>query len=217
MFNRHTLLAAILLVTSACSEKTTELHLQLGSTSGLSPGNLVILNGQTVGSVTAVKTDPAGDELAELTIRPEYKNSFTNLTRFTLVQDSRNSNNGWLVEVTTGTGTGTHLAEGTRVEAEKKLLPNLPLGEILKNLTQGLGMLSNQIQQFRVQMQKLPNSPEAKQLQQEWLKLQNEMEQAQKVTEESVKKQIIPKLQEQLKNLDQRFRQLEKQPQQQQQ
>ena len=80
---------------------------------------------------------------------------------------------------------------------------------MLRSVAEGLGLLSDQVEQFRVQVQKLPQSPEARQLTEQWQRLRDETLKAGSVTEDSVKKELMPRLQREMEGLEQRLRDLQ--------
>jgi ABC-type transporter Mla subunit MlaD len=205
---RHIFLAALLLLLSACGGGALDLNLQLPSAGGLQPGSPVMLNDQVVGQVTAVEPGPSGGFVAKLAIEPKAREQATKGARFVVVRDPADPNRR-RVELRPGQPGSPPLAEGATVPGSIESEPLFQLGEMLRSFTEGLNSLRDQVERFRSELQRLPRSEEAKQLKEEWLRLQEEMKQAQEATEETVKKELIPKLQQEMDALEKKFRELE--------
>jgi hypothetical protein len=167
------------------------------------------MENQQIGRVEAVMQDRSGGDVAKLTIHPKYRPSFTHNTRFIIVPEP-GSPDGHQVVVQPGIGgTAATLADEDRVEAERPPEPLFPLGEIIKGVAEGLGILSGQLESFRNQLQRLPQSPEAQKLREEWLRVQEELKKTQAITEDTVRREMLPRVQKEMDDLDKRFKDLQ--------
>lgn len=89
-------------------------------------------------------------------------------------------------------------------------LSQIPFGDLLRGFSDVLRNLRGQVEQFRQEFEKLPNSPEAKQLQDEWRKLTDEIAKAQSGTDDTLKNQILPKLEKEMDDLHKRMEEMQK-------
>lgn len=205
---RHFFLAAWLALLAACGGGALDLNLQLPSAGGLQPGSPVMLDGQAVGRVIAVEPDKAGGFVAKLSIEPESRALATEDARFVVVRDPAGSNRR-KVELHPGQPDSPPLADGAAVRGSIESEPLFQLGEMLRGFTEGLSTLRGQVERFRSELQRLPESEEARRLKEEWTRLQEELKKAQETTEDTVKKDLIPKLQQEMEALEKKFRELD--------
>lgn len=205
---RHFILAVWLALLGACGGGALDVNLQLPAAGGLQPGSPVMLDGQAVGKIVAVEPDPAGGFVAKLSIEPESRELATEDTRFVVVRDPADSNRR-RVELRPGQPDSPPLADGAAVKGSIEPEPLFPLGEMLRGFTEGLNSLRGQVERFRSELQRLPQSEEAQRLKEEWTSLQEEMKKAQEATEDTVKKDVIPRLQQEMEALEKRFRELD--------
>jgi len=75
-------------------------------------------------------------------------------------------------------------------------------------MTEGLRTLREQTERFRRELENVPDSDEARQLREEWHGLLEEIQKAQSEAEESLREEILPKLEEEMENLRKRFEEL---------
>jgi paraquat-inducible protein B len=208
---RHLFLAALMLLLSACIGEALDLNLQLDSSAGLRPGSPVVLGNQIVGQVASVEPDAAGGYVAKLAIQSEFREQATRDARFVVSRDPADSGLR-RIELRPGRPDAPPLADGATVRGSIEPEPLFPLGDMLRGFTEGLGALRDQVEHFRSEIQRLPQSEEAKRLQEEWARLREEMKKAQETAEQTMKKDLIPKLQQEMEALEKRFRELEAQP-----
>ncbi len=208
---RPMFIAILAFVLFACSEGVLHLKLLLDSGAGLRPDAPIVLSGQTVGKVAAVEPDGSGGYVAKLEIDPQFRGEATQDARFAVARDPGVPDQR-RVEIKPGKPGSPPLAENAAVRGSIEPEPLFPLGEILRSFTDSLGQLREQVERFRSEMQRLPQSEEAKRLKDEWTRLMEEMKKAQETTEESVKKDLLPKLQRELDDLERQFKDLNTAP-----
>ncbi|SMF96722.1 hypothetical protein SAMN02949497_4128 [Methylomagnum ishizawai] len=208
---RSWLIVLFALSLSACGPGGLHLNLLLDNAAGISPQTPVVLGDRKVGQVTAINPDGAGGYVATLDIADEFRGSATQGSRFAVVRDPQ-APDLRRIEFQPGPPGAAPLVDGAIVKGDAESGSWFPLGELLRGFTDGLGQLRGQLERFRSEMQRLPDSPEARHLQEEWARLKEEMQQAQQSTEESVKKDVLPRLQRELDELDRKFKALNAQP-----
>lgn len=204
---RHFVIPAVLMLLGACGGGALDLNLYLPSAEGLRPGSPVIFDKQTVGKITAVQPGQDGGFVAKLSIEPESRELATEDALFVVVRDPAGPGQR-RVELRPGQPDSPPLADGAEVRGSIESEPLFQLGEMLRGFTEGLNSLRGQLERFRSELQRLPQSEEGKRLREEWLRLQEEMKKAQEATEEAVKKDLVPKLQQEMDALEKKFREL---------
>lgn len=195
----------------ACGGGALELNLNLDKTGGLKAGDPIVVDARPVGQVLAVEPGRTGGFVAKLNIQPEFRSQATETARYVVARDPDHPDQR-RVELRPGAAGAPALADGASVQGSVEPEPLFPLREMLKGLTEGLGVLRDQVERLRSEMQRLPQSEEGIKLKKEWERLQEEMKRAQEAAEDSVQRDIIPKLQEQLDEIEKRFKALENQP-----
>ena len=203
---RSWLAATLLLTLTACTGGAIHLNLLLNSSAGLTPEAPIVLGNQVVGKVVAVQPDGKGGLVAKLEIESEFREQATQDARFVVVHNPSQ------VELKPGRAGAAPLTDGATVIGSIESDSIFPLGEIIRGFAEGLSQFREQVERFRSEMQRLPDSQEAQRLRQEWERLAEEMKKAQESTEESVKKDLLPKLQRDLDELQKKFKALDVAP-----
>ena len=199
------------IVLAACGGGALDLNLRLDKDGGLKAGAPIVVDDAPVGQVLSVEPDPSGGVVAKLKIQSEFRDRATEDARFIVTKDPGHPETV-RVELRPGRAGTPLLADGTTVQGSVESEAFFPFRELLKGFTQGLGTLRDQVEQFRSQMQQLPQSKEGKQLKEQWERLQEDLKKAQEDAEDSVKQELIPKLQQQLEEIHKRFEALEARP-----
>lgn len=154
------LVILVLCVTGCGSSQTLSINLKLDHPAGLQPSTPVMLGENTVGSVTAVKTDSTGGVVASLVIQPDYRDQATEGSRFSVMRNPADDNKRRVV-IHPGSGHGKPLENGAVVKGSDETAPLPAIGDLLKGLSQGMGALSGVVERFRSGFQNLPSSEEA--------------------------------------------------------
>ncbi|WP_077728222.1 hypothetical protein [Methylocaldum sp. 14B] len=204
-------IVALILLLFGCSRDELELKLQLDAPGGLQPGDAVVIRNQSVGRVTDVEATGQSGYVAKLAIEPGFAAEVTQSARFVVDEDPDNSERR-RVEIQPANAGDAPLADGATVRGSVGQTPLFPLGEILRSFTEGLGILREQVERFESDMRRVPESEEAQKLRDEWARLLGEIQRAQAATEESIKKDLLPKLQQELQQLEDQLRSLEATP-----
>jgi Sec-independent protein translocase protein TatA len=207
-------LAAVCIALSmlaGCGDRSLHLKVHFRDTAGLGVGSPVVEGAATLGAVEFVEADPHGGYLIGVTIKPEFSAAATADARF-FIDDRPPSLGGKQVTVERSAASGPALAEGATVEGSERAVGLAPFGELFRQFGEGLKGLRGQLEQFQEELRKAPASEEAKRIAEEWRRLTEEVQKAQSQAEESVKKDLMPKLQQEMDRLKEQFRRYEGDP-----
>ncbi len=203
------LLAFLLPFLTACGQ---DLHFKIRyhDIDSLKKGDPVVLDNQPIGKVTGVEDAKAGEHLVEVAIPRESAGSATNEASFILATDPEKPGHGRIEVVLLSPG-GKPIPEGAVMEGSYPgPLSLFPLGDILRGFSGALRDLSSQVERFRQEFQKLPNSPEANRLEEEWRRLTDEIAKAQSQAGDALNKEILPKLEKEMEELKKRLNEMQK-------
>lgn len=204
------LFLALCLNLLGCSQ---DLHFKIhfAETSGLSEGDPLVLNDQKIGEITAIEAAEDSGQLVSVAVDRAAASAATVESNFFLADDPTDPKRK-RIEIVQTRPDGKPLAEGAIVEGSSPPGPlgSFPFAEILKEFSGALRNLREQVERFRQEFEKVPRSEAAQKLEQEWLRLMEEIRQAQSAAEGSWKKDLLPKLQKELEELRKRFDELQK-------
>jgi hypothetical protein len=198
------LLALLLLALSGCGQ---DLHFKISyaDVGGLEKGDPVVLDNQPVGKVIGLEPGQPGENLVEVGIPRESATSATSEASFVLAPDPVQPGRRRIEIVLAGPG-GKPIADGAVVKGSyPNPLSLLPWGGLLRGFGDALHDLRGQVEQFRQEFQKLPDSPDAKRLQEEWRRLTDEIGKAQSEAGDTMNKEILPKLEKDMDELRKRM------------
>ncbi|MDD5034337.1 MAG: hypothetical protein PHE55_06225 [Methylococcaceae bacterium] len=205
------LLMFLLSFLTACGQ---DLHFKIryDEVSGLREGDPLLLDEQPIGKVVAVKETEDGGHLVEVAIPRESASSATSEANFILAGDPENPQRRRIEVIVAGPG-GKPITEGAVVRGSyPNPLGSFSLGEIMNEFGGLLGKLRSQVELFRKEFEKLPNSPESKRLEEEWHRLMNEIAKAQSSAGETMNRELLPKLQKEMDELRKRMEEMSKNP-----
>lgn len=175
---------------------------------GLKAGDPLMKNDQTVGRVTAVEAKQDRSQLVSVVVERQFAGAATVNTRLYIDEDAQQHK---IIEVSQDSPVGKPIEQGAVVIGSTRPRLDLsPFTEILKEFGGMLRGLRDQVERFRQQFEQLPASPEASQLKEEWQRLLQELNEAQNAAEGSVKKDLIPKLEDDLDGIRRRLDELKK-------
>ena len=204
------LICLLLPLLTGCGQ---DLHFKISydRVDGLAENAPVVLDDQTIGKVIAVEQTKSGEHLVEVSIPRESSSAATSDASFILTPDPDNPQQKFIEVVMTGPA-GKPIADGAIVRGSypHPIGSMLPFGELLREIGGALGQLRGQVERFREEFQKLPDSPEAKQLQEEWRKLTDEIAKTQNEAGYAMKKEILPKLEKEMEELHKRMEDMQK-------
>ncbi len=172
-------------------------------TEGLKQNDPVLWNEQKIGKVQSVRQNSQGRTAVNLRIRRDFREKVTDESRFLIQNDPQNPGQS-LVKMVNLAEKGNPLASGTAVEGSTFLSLQLEKTE------RGLEAWREQLERWERELSQIPESEWYKELEREmdyWLK---ELAQAGVETREYFKEEILPRLEESLRELRKHLRQLGK-------
>ena len=187
-------LFAALLLLSGCTGLTVSV--QFDQIDGLKQDDLVIFKSTPIGSVKTITYTKDADFLVAIEIQDNFAHAVTEDTRFYIDLSPLTSTSKAIVLEQT-TPSGKQLASGTTVQGSSKetiIPPALPLdvlGQTLENI------FSNML----THLGKIQDSDQYKNLKKKLSDLQTQLESSGQDMQESVRKNILPKLEQQLKKI----------------
>jgi hypothetical protein len=203
------LLALLLLTLAGCGQ---DLHFKISynDVRGLQPGDPVVLDNQPVGKVIGLEPGQAGENLVEVGIPRESATAATSEASFVLAPNPGQPGRS-RIEIVLARPGGKPIADGAVVQGS---YPNplglSPFSDLLRGFGDVMRDLRGQVEQFRQEFQKLPDSPEGKRLQEEWRRLTDEIGKAQSEAGSTMNKEILPKLEKEMDELRKRMEALPK-------
>jgi len=200
---RFLVLIFALIILSAC-ERPLRFTVHFAADPGLVAGDAVVLREQMVGTVAQVEGNAQDGFLASVEIAGGFAGAATEDSRFYLDSDPARPGHK-RIEIEQDKTGGRAIPYGATVEGRERLSSLIPFGAILDTFRQGLQELGDQLHDFQQGLKEVPDSPEARQLEQEWRRLQEEMDAARRETDKALREKLIPQLQRELDELRKRF------------
>ncbi|MBS1213437.1 MAG: hypothetical protein H6R26_2054 [Proteobacteria bacterium] len=196
---------------AGCSQ---DLHFKIrfDDVGNLEHGAAVVVDNQPVGEITGIETTPDGAHLVSVSLDRQHQSVATEDSSFFLADDPDDPTRK-RIEIIQSRPGGKPITDGATVQGSYPTpLGTFPFGALLQEFGKAMKDFSGQVERYRKDFEKLPDSPEGKQLQQEWKKLLEELFKAQSAAEGTIKKDLVPKLQEELENLRKRLEELQLAP-----
>lgn len=201
--------AALTLILSGC-DQGVQFSIRFDESKGLQAGDPLVQDDKTVGHVVAVEPQADQGQLVSVVVDRQYAGAATVDSRFSVKEDATRPDHK-NIQISQSTPGGKPIEDGAVVIGESRPALNLfPFAEILREFGGMLRDLRNQVEAFRQQFEQLPDSAEARQLKDEWQKLLQELNDAQNSAQGSVKKDLIPKIQEELDAIRKRMNELQR-------
>ncbi|MDP9129441.1 MAG: hypothetical protein M3N35_03570 [Candidatus Binatota bacterium] len=190
-----------------CADGALHLKMELEKTYGLSAGDPVVFENDTVGAVASVEPRDPNGFIANLEIAKEKRELATTDARFRIA-DHLSGAQRKQVEIIHAGVDGTSLEDGATVQGSPASAPLFPFSELFGGMAEGLRNLREQTERFRREFENIPDSDEARQLREEWRRLVEEIQKAQSEAKESLREEILPKLEEEMENLRKKFEEM---------
>lgn len=204
-------LVVMFVALSACSR---DLHfsIRFAEIGSLQEGAPLVANGRQVGEVAAIAREDQGGYLVGVDIDRQHQGVATEDSNFVLADDPDDLSLK-RIEIVQSRPGGRPIAEDAIVPGTYPTpFGTFPFGALLKEFGKAMKDLSGQVERYRKDFEQLPNSPEGKQLQEEWRRLLEELLKAQNATEGTLRRDVAPRLQEELENLRKRLEELRQPP-----
>ena len=174
---------------------------------GLEPDDQVLWKEQTIGRVQAVEADATGRIAAKLQIKGDFREKITDESRFLIQSDSKDYWRKHVEMVNLAEG-GNSLPNGAEVEGSTYLSLQLERGS--RGLAAWSQLLLQELDRWEQERNQLPEEEWYKELERQmdyWL---SEMGQAGVETRRYFKEDVLPRLEEAVRELKRRLRELNK-------
>jgi len=205
------ILPVMFLLLTACGQDLN-FKVHFADIGGLKAGAPVLADSQPVGEVTGIEGDAGKGYLVGVSIDRQHQAVATEDSQFVLA-DLPNDASQKCIEIVQSRPGGKPIVDGATVEGSYPTpLGNFPFGELFKEIGRAMKDFTGQVERYRKEFEKLPDSEEGKRLQQDWRKLLDELTKAQSSAESTLRKDVVPKLQEELDVLRKKLEELQKEP-----
>jgi hypothetical protein len=206
--NRFSILPLIFVyVLAAACVGSLQLTVLYDRTEGLKQNDPVLWNEQKIGKVQAVKQNGPDRASVQLQIRKDFSDKVTDESRFLIQADPRSRGDSF-VRMVNLSEKGNPLPSGTAVEGSTYL--SLQLERTAKGLEAWREQLERELERWEKELSQLPERESYKELEREmdyWL---NKLGQAGVDAREYFREEMLPHLEEALRELKKRLRQLGK-------
>jgi len=196
----------VYLVAAACVG-SLQITVFYDRTEGLKQNDPVLCNEQEIGKVQSVKQNGQGKASVQLQIKKDFSDKVTDESRF-VIQTHPQRQGQSLVKMVNLSEKGNPLLTGTAVEGSTYL--SLQLEKTERGLEDWRKQLERELERWEEELSQLPEREWYKELEREmdyWL---NKLGQAGVETREYFKEEVLPRLEEALRELRKRLRQLGK-------
>ena len=176
-------------------------------TEELKAGDRVIWQEQTIGVVQNVEADATGRVAAQLQIKGDFREKVTDESRFLIQADPQNYWQKHIEMVNLAEG-GEPLPNGAEVEGSTYLSIQVERGS--RGLAAWSTLLRQEIERWQKELDQLPEEEWYKELERQmdyWL---NEMGQARVETRRYFREEVLPRLEEAVRELEKRLKELGK-------
>ena len=176
-------------------------------TDELKAGDRVIWQEQTIGEVQNVEADATGRGAAQLQIKGDFREKVTDESRFLIQADPQNYWQKHIEMVNLAEG-GNPLPNGAEVEGSTYLSLQLEKGS--RGLAAWSQLLQQELERWQKELNQLPEEEWYKELERQmdyWL---SEMGQAGVETRRYFREEVLPRLEEAVRELEKRLKELGK-------
>jgi len=203
MAKRVLILSMLAWVCFACEDPVLKVNVRYDDIQGLEAGDRVIFEQNDIGRVTGVSDGGDGYTVANLVIKDDFAGAATEYARFFIIKDPKDQDRKAIEMVVTRAG-GSPLEADATVQGSSR--SSALLGQASGQLEQGLESLKKDFEEFAEDLKGLPESEEWKRLEGELARLVEEMKQSGKSAQETIQRELLPKLQEEIEKLRERLR-----------
>lgn len=186
-----------------CEENDLLINVHYDRIQGLEPGNRVVFEQGEIGGVSGISYSAEGRFLAHLAIKKEFSGVVTEHSRFFITPDPKEPGKK-AVEVIQVKGGGAPLENGATIEGSTR--GSALLDHAAAGLEEGLGELKQGVDDFLKDLERVPESKQFKELEEELARLAEEMKRSGKAAQQKMQEEWLPKLQEELERLKERLR-----------
>jgi hypothetical protein len=185
-------------VLAACRSDELNLNVTYDHLTGLAPQDRVLSGRDRAGTVNSVGFLKDGTHVVGLKIDRAFKSVATDASEFFVVDDPSRPGSKAIVIRTQQSG-GSPLADGSTIAGAT---PYEHLGFVLqREIEAGLDYLIEQIDKFKQDASKIPDSEAVRRLKKTIKDLAAEMTRAEKAARERIKREWLPKIERELEKL----------------
>jgi DNA-binding transcriptional ArsR family regulator len=186
------------LVLAACWSDGIRINIIFDHLSGLSSKDRVIFEENAVGSVESIKYNADGKYTVQVKIDKNFENAVTQYTHFRIIADPTLADHKAIMVVLAQHG-GTPLKSGVTVAGDSN--EDDVLKQLQKDFASGFEYFKKQIDKIDRDVRQYPQSKEYRQLKKSLEDFATELEQKGKETREKIKREWLPKIQQELDKL----------------
>jgi ABC-type transporter Mla subunit MlaD len=174
---------------------------------GLRSGDRVVHQGQTVGEVQSVALGPQGRVAVDLQISKSFREKVTNQSRFLITEDPKQPGDRFVEVIQLAEG-GSPLVDGAAVEGSTAL--SLEFERTRRALQAWSDMLQKELGHWQKELRELPEKEWYRELERQLDYWSRELGRASEETRQYFKSEVAPRLEEMLRELRKRLRELGK-------
>jgi hypothetical protein len=208
---RSRLWLPLVLLLAAC-DQGLHFSIRFDQAGGLQVGDPLIQEATEIGRVTAIGPPSASGQWVRVVVERQFAVAATVDSLFYIDDDPDQPDRKSVVIEQVRPG-GKTLEDGAEVVgADREERGLLPFRRLFREFGGILQQLRDEVERFRQQFEQLPDTPEVRELRQQWLRLLEELGAAQNSAEGSIRKELIPRLQEQMDAIRRRLEELRPAP-----
>ncbi len=205
MVRRLISVGLILVWVLACRSGDISVNVIYDNVAGVTVEDVVIFEQNVVGGVEFIQYNTDGTYTVKLTINKGFSNAVTEFSEFQVVDNPKQKGRK-AIEIRITRQGGRLLTDGDTVRG--KASSDTMMNSLQKELEAGLGFIIEQIERFRQDARKIPQSDAYKELKRSMEALAGEIRRSEEEARERIKREWMPKLERQLEALRKHLRQL---------
>ncbi len=197
------IIASIAFLIASCRSDVIHLNVTYNHLSGLAPEDRVMVEGNQAGRVVEIAYLKDGTYVVELQIDKGFAEALTDASAFYVVDDQVRQGHK-AVEIHVLHAGGALLADGATITGatEADRLEHL----MRRTLMDGVDFLARQIDKLKQDIEKIPETEAYRQLERALKELATDLKHSEKEARERIKREWLPKLEQELDKLRQRLR-----------
>jgi gas vesicle protein len=197
------IISLIAFVTISCRSNVIHLNVTYTHLSGLAPEDRVIVGDITAGTVAEITYLKDGTYVVGLQIEKAFAEALTDASAFHVVDDPARQGHK-AIEIRVLREGGALLTDGATVAGagEADRLEHL----MRKTLMDSVDYLTRQIDKFKQDIERIPDSQAYRQLERELKELASELKRSEKEARDRMKREWLPKLEQELEKLRKQLR-----------
>ncbi len=195
----------ILVWIMACRSGDISVNIIYDNIAGVNVEDVVIFEQNVIGSVERIQYNTDGTYTVKLKIDQGFGNAVTEFSEFQVVDNPKQKGRK-AIEIRITRQGGRLLADGATVRG--KAPPDALINSLQKQLETGLDFIIEQMERFRQDARKIPESDAYKELKRSMEALADEIRRSEKKARDRIKREWLPKIERQIEALRKQLRQL---------